>query len=65
MSRGDREMTIEWKGVLKGDELELTRSLAGAPGRGGAGGQGQRPQRKEGARTGSRPNPTITAKRVP
>ncbi len=35
IERGDRTMTIEWKGAVKGDELELTRSFSG--GRGGAG----------------------------
>lgn len=61
MSRGDRELTIEWKGTVKGDELELTRSFAGMPG----GGQGKRPQRKDGA--GGRPgaSASITAKRIP
>ena len=54
MSRGDREMTIEWTGVVKGDEIELTRRMVGGPGGRGPGGGGG----------GQRPNPTITAKRV-
>ena len=60
MSRGGRELTIEWKGKVKGDELELTRSFAGMPG----GGQGQRPQRKVGGGA-PRASASITAKRIP
>lgn len=78
MERGERKMTIEWTGKIKGDELELTRSFAGGmgggrgPGGGGPGGPGARGPRGEGGpggpgegqgRRGGMGGP-ITAKRV-
>ena len=60
IQRGDREMTIEWKGTVKGDELELQRSFAGGMGGGrgpGGGGPGAGGRRRggEGGPSGGRP----------
>jgi hypothetical protein len=64
MERGERKMTIEWKGKMKGDdELELTRSFAGRPGGGGGpGARGQRPEGQGGQGGGMRA--PLIAKRV-
>ena len=62
MERGDRKMTMEWTGTIKGDELELKRSFAGGrgPGGGGPGGPGGGPRGGRGAGMGG----PIVAKRV-
>ena len=43
MERGERKITLKYKGTLKGDEIEFTREFEGGPGgpgRGGPGGPG-------------------------
>jgi len=67
MQRGDRTMTIEWHGVLKGDELELTRNFAGGQGEGrGPGARGPRPEGQGGPGGGRGPGMRgpLVAKRV-
>lgn len=63
MERGDRKLTIEWKGTVKGDELELTRSFAGGTGARGPGGRRKGGPGDGQGRRGGMGGP-ITAKRV-
>lgn len=46
---GPREVTFSYSGTIDGDEMELTRTVEGGPGRGGpGGGEGRRGPRAEG-----------------
>lgn len=73
IARGARKMTFKYKGIVKGDEIEFTREMEGAPGGpGAAGGPGGgssedkvQPDGAEGKRGGGFGRPaTFIAKRA-